>query len=88
MSLGCNIMEKTKSILIKIRERQSYAKFKELLLFLRNKPDEFTVLRRIHSIIDDYRGFHSERNSLFALESLGQLENDYKSNPFPRGEDD
>lgn len=62
----------------KIRTRVSYMRFKKLLLFLRQKPDEFKVLKKVHRLIDDCRGFHSEGNSVRALESIRQLKKDVK----------
>jgi len=64
----------------KIRKRQSYTYFKEIYEAILNKHP-FEVLRLIHRIIDNYRGFHSQYNSDCALESINLLEEDIKGKP-------
>jgi hypothetical protein len=60
----------------KVQKRESYQKFKRLYLFLKNKPDEFEIMREVHGMIDSYRGFGSHTNSSCAMESITQLEED------------
>ena len=57
----------------RIRNRRSYKEFSSLLKFLRRNPKPSSILKKIHSIIDRVRGFRSETNSYYALESIKQL---------------
>ena len=54
----------------KIKKRRSYKCFRKLAEWLGKKPDASAVLLKIHAIVDDYRGFKSQRNSDCALESI------------------
>lgn len=55
----------------KIRKRVSYKTFSDLYKFLDSKPSKAAILKRIHSVVDCANGYGSERNSLYAEESLG-----------------
>ena len=57
----------------KVRKRQSYVFWKGLVKFLNRKPKTKTVLKKIHDIIDDKRGYGSETNSFYSKESLELL---------------
>lgn len=59
-----------------IRKRRSYGMFQELLEFLNGTPTTRAVLERVYELLDEKRGFGSERNSQCALESLNLLVKD------------
>lgn len=54
----------------KIRARYSYDYWQKLLRFLQRNPNNKTILRKFHEIIDDYHGFKSQTNSNYSKESL------------------
>jgi len=53
-----------------VRTRSTYKFWKDLLDFLNTNPTKADILRKIHAIIDERRGFASETNSRFSKESL------------------
>lgn len=57
----------------RIRKRQSYADWLRVLKFLNQNPKPSTILKKIHEIIDDRKGYGSERNSFYSRESLALL---------------
>ena len=64
-------------ILNRVRERKSYKYFTELVEWLEKKErTSIAILKRIHRIIDDHRGFHSEQNSTYAEQSINLIEID------------
>jgi len=54
----------------RIRRRASYRLFRELYDFLSGKPSPANVLRKVHDILDARWSFGSERNAVYAAESL------------------
>lgn len=74
-----NLSEKE---LERVRKRKSYAKWKKFLLFLNKKPNQRKLLERVHDSIDSYRGYRSERNSYYSLQSLEVLMDDNRKNKF------
>ncbi len=57
----------------RIRKRQSYGMWKNILTFLNTNPTKAQILRRFLKEIDDARGFGSETAAIYAEESLEQL---------------
>jgi len=53
-----------------VRTRSTYKFWQDLLDFLNTNPTKAEILRKIHSIIDERRGFASETNSRVSQESL------------------
>lgn len=63
----------------KVRTRRSYKKFSEFLDFIESEgiqKNRLGFLKKIHSTIDEVRGFGSETNSNYAMESIEQLAKD------------
>jgi len=54
----------------RIRARASYRLFRELYDFLKGSPTTPAILRKMHDILDWRRSFGSERNAVYAAESL------------------
>jgi len=54
----------------RIRARASYRLFRELYDFLKGSPTTPAILRKVHDILDARRSFGSERNAVYAAESL------------------
>ena len=54
----------------RIRARASYRLFRELHDFLSGKPSTPAILRKVHDILDGRWSFGSERNAVYAAESL------------------
>ena len=54
----------------KIKSRSSYKKFKEISKFFDSNPSKEDILKKVHSIIDGYSGFGSQKNSDAAFESI------------------
>ena len=66
-----------KKAIERIRARRSYKKFAEFLDWTReNNPTELTLLKKMHSIINDIMGFGSRTNAIYAFESIEQLAED------------
>jgi endonuclease III-like uncharacterized protein len=57
----------------RIRNRQSYGMWKNILTFLNTNPTKAQILRRFLEEIDNARGFGSETAATYAEESLEQL---------------
>jgi IS1 family transposase len=70
--------ERKEKLLQRVRNRRSYKYFSEVLEWLKTKHKPIEILHKIHSIIDDYRGFHSETNSIWAKQSINLIEIDNK----------
>jgi len=63
----------------RIRKRVSYREFQELARWFEEKDrstEEF--LRKLHAVINDRNGFHSETLSYYALESIELLLRDLR----------
>jgi hypothetical protein len=54
----------------RIRARASYRLFRELYDFLKGSPNPTDVLRKMYDILDARWSFGSERNAVYAAESL------------------
>ena len=54
----------------RIRARASYRLFRELYDFLKGSPTTPAILRKVHDILDARWSFGSERNAVYAAESL------------------
>jgi len=54
----------------RVRARASYRLFRELYEFLSSRPTPADVLRKVHDILDARCSFGSERNAVYAEESL------------------
>jgi len=54
----------------RVRARASYRLFWELYDFLNGRPSRAAILRKVHDILDFRRSFGSERNAVYAAESL------------------
>ena len=63
----------------KIRNRQSYIKFKELYRFLSNEPSIEAVMQRIFNMLDARYCFGSIRNANYAEESMKLVLKDAES---------
>ena len=57
----------------RIRKRATYRVWKEILEFLNTNPSKEAIMRKIYSILDNYRAFGSTQHSIWALESLEQV---------------
>ena len=63
----------------KIRARCGYRIFHELALwFTKESRTVKEFLLEVYEIIDNHKGFHSQKNSDFALESIRQVVKDLK----------
>ena len=56
-----------------ITERKTFKEFQELNIWLKTKPNRTEILKRFYLEIDKKKGYGSNRQSVFAKESLYYL---------------
>ena len=61
----------------RILNRNSFGFWKCMKLFIDDGATAEDILVKIHLIIDDYRGYHSQTNSNYSLESLNLVMRGY-----------
>lgn len=74
---GNYMSEETK--IKKIRKRESYHVFKDLLRMCECMPTYSSILTHVHVLLDSKGAYGSMKNSEFALESIRQLVIDEKA---------
>lgn len=62
-----------------IKKRVSYQRFLKLANVIGDVPNRPKILRAVHGLIDDCRGFHYQKHADAAEESVEQLIKDLKN---------